>query len=431
MPEIRPFPALHYDPTVAGPLAEVIAPPYDVISPAHLDRLYNRNPHNIVRLILNRESDRYSAAAAELAAWKARGVLKRDSTPCLYYYAQDFRLRDGSEHRRNGLLAAVRLAEFSEGKIRPHERTFPSAKADRLKLLHACNTNLSSIFGMYAQHEAALAPARAQAEAELPWIDVTDDANERHRVWRIADPTSIAAISAALLDATIFIADGHHRYETALNYRNERVAAGDTDPDAAHQFILMYLACMEDPGLVIRPTHRVFARLPVDAPTLLAKLDEAFHLERMPAGDAGAQELSRRIAGDREHVIGLALRGEAAPILLRLRDPGLVERVLGHLHKSVRALEVAILDGLVLRSMLGIDVTQAGQEGWLSYTHEDPEALQAVSSGAAVAAFLVRAPKVSEVEEVCLADQVMPEKSTYFYPKLLSGLVLHDLEGKR
>src|SRR5215470_741684 len=228
MIDIRPFRALHYDRAIAGDLADVIAPPYDVIDGTQLERLYARNPHNVVRLILNRSADRYAASAAALADWRARGILVQDREPALYYYTQDFALADGSRHQRSGVMAAVRLEPFAAGNILPHEKTFSSPKADRLKLMTACRANLSAIFGVYAHAPDALVAARAVAGAQAAWIDVVDGA-ERHRVWRLAEPALVSRIREALRGATVLIADGHHRYETALTYRDQRRALGETD----------------------------------------------------------------------------------------------------------------------------------------------------------------------------------------------------------
>jgi len=195
MIDLRPFRALHYDPAVVGDLADVIAPPYDVIDGAQLDRLGARSPYNVVRLILNRSEDRYAAAAAELAAWRRRGILVQERAPALYYYVQDFALADGSQRHRSGIMAAVRLEAFAAGNILPHERTFASAKADRLQLMRACRANLSAIFGVYPHGLDALASARAHADREPSWIDVTDG-GERHRVWRIIEPAAMASIVA-------------------------------------------------------------------------------------------------------------------------------------------------------------------------------------------------------------------------------------------
>jgi uncharacterized protein (DUF1015 family) len=422
MIDLRPFRALHYDPAAVGDLAAVIAPPYDVIDAAALERLYARSPHNVVRLILNRSADRYAAAAADLAAWRQSGVLVQDRDPALYYYVQDFGLAGGERRQRSGLMAAVRLQPFSEGGILPHERTFPSAKADRLKLMNACRANLSAIFSVYPGGLGALDPARRHAASAPAWIDIADG-GERHRVWRITDAGAIAAIVAALRDATVFIADGHHRYETALTYRDQRRDAGDTDPDAPHNFLLMYLCPMDDPGLVILPTHRVWGgALP---PAWRARVEEHFEADAASAGEVFA-----RLAGETRHgCIGLHHRDGTALLRLRERAAAAVERRLAAVHPVIRQLDVSVLDGVLLGDVLGIDTARAAQDGLLTYTHDDRQALAAVDRDGATAAFLLRRPRMGEVEAACRAGQTMPQKSTYFFPKLQTGLVFHLLDG--
>ena len=419
MIEFRPFRALHYDPAVAGKLADVIAPPYDVIDAAELERLYARSPLNVVRLILNKSPDRYAAAAAELADWRARGALVQDREPALYWYVQDFALADGSRHQRSGLLAAVRLQPFSAGNILPHERTFPSAKADRLKLMHACRTNLSPIFGVYPQRGAAVEPARQLAASVAPWIDV-EEGGQRHRVWKVVGADAIAAITAGLRDSKLFIADGHHRYETALTYRDERRAAGDTDPDAPHNFMLIYMCSMEDPGLVVLPTHRLWRGAFGDA--ALATAAEHFTVE-----DADATTVLARLAEAREPGV-IGVRTPTRTCVLRLKDMAPVDRALASIGPLIRHLDVTVLDGFLLGHLLGIDTVRAGQDGELLYTHDDAHALSAVERDGASAAFLLRRPKMSEVADACLAGEVMPQKSTYFFPKLQTGLVFHLLD---
>ncbi len=420
MIDLRPFRALHYDAATVGGLADVIAPPYDVIDAQQLERLYARSPFNVVRLILNTASDRYAAAAAELADWRARGVLVQDHEPCLYWYVQDFALADGSRHRRSGLLAAVRLEPFSAGNILPHERTFPSAKADRLKLMQACRANLSPIFGVYPDRFAAMEPARALAEATAPWIDVADG-GERHRVWRVADPALTAQLIAGVRETTVFIADGHHRYETALTYRDERRAAGDTDPNAPHNFLLMYLCSMDDPGLVVLPTHRLWSGAFDDA--ALDRLAPYFAIEEA----APATLLERLEALPEPGCLGL--RTPARTLLLRLRDLAPVDAALPHIAPTIRHLDVTVLDGFVLGHLLGIDCVQAGQDGTLRYMHDDVQALDAVGRAGTTAAFLLRRPRMREVADACLAGETMPQKSTYFFPKLQTGLVFHLLDA--
>lgn len=422
MIELRPFRALHYDPAAVGDLADVIAPPYDVIDAAELDRLYARSPHNVVRLILNRSSDRYGAAAAELAAWRQRGVLVQDREPGFYYYVQDFALAGGERLQRSGLMAAVRLQPFAAGNILPHERTFPSAKADRLKLMHACRANLSAIFGVYPGGSGALDPMRMHAAVAAPWIDV-EDGGQRHRVWRITAAADIARIEAGLRDVTVFIADGHHRYETALTYRDERRAAGETDPNAPHNFLLMYLCAMSDPGLVILPTHRVLrAALPAD---WRARVEAHFAIEAVAATD-----LFARLARE-ERAAAFGLHHREASYLLRLRagEARAVDTMLGAVHPTIRHLDVSVLDGVLLGHLLGVDCARAAQDGQLTYTHDDRQALAAVDDDGAAAAFLLRSPHMGEVEAACLAGQTMPQKSTYFFPKLQTGLVFHLLDA--
>lgn len=426
MVNLRPFRALHYDPAAVGDLAAVIAPPYDVIDAAELDRLYDRSRYNVVRIDLNRSADRYAAAAAEFDAWLASGVLVRDTEACLYYYVQDFVLPEGGTRQRSGLMAAVRLEPFESGNIRPHERTFSRAKEDRLKLTIACRANLSSIFGVYPGHAGALAPAREAAEVAPAWIDVRDDRGGRHRVWRVADRSRIERMRAALGDATILIADGHHRYETSLAYRERRRAEGDTDSEAPHNYVLMYLASMEDPGLVVLPTHRLWRSAPGDVPPdWLARLAEHFDIEDFEPSAAGEAALLARL--EREPGVGCFGLRSADPercCLLRLRDERRLDEALPAVHPVVRRLDVEVLDALVLKRLLGVGASEAG----IAYTHDQREALAAPRSGAARAAFLLRPPRMSEVEAVCSAGELMPQKSTYFYPKLQTGLVFHSLD---
>lgn len=420
MIDLRPFRALHYDPAVVGSLAAVIAPPYDVIDDGQLEQLYARSPHNVVRLILNRSADRYAAAAADMAAWRRRGVLVQDREPGLYYYVQDFALADGSRHQRSGVMAAVRLEPFSAGNILPHERTFASAKADRLKLMTACRANLSPIFGVYPGGLDGIEAAREQAAAQAAWIDVSER-GERHRVWRITHPAAVERIVAGLRPATVFIADGHHRYETALMYRDRRRAEGDTDPNAPHNFMLMYLCPMDDPGLIILPTHRIWrGPLPAD---WRARLDPHFETEAVEP----QQVFARLERGRRPGILGV--HRTDGTYLLHLRDMGVVDRSLAGVHPVVRHLEVSILDGFLLGELLGIDCVRAGQEGLLGFTHDDRQAQAAVDRDGASAAFLLRSPRMTEVEAACRAGQTMPQKSTYFFPKLQSGLIVHLLDA--
>lgn len=425
---IRPFRPLRYNPTVFPDLGCVVAPPYDVISPTKRDELYDRDPHNVIRLILNRETDPYASAAQHLEHWRAEHLLVQERKPSLAFYVENFQLADGTEHERAGILGAVRLEPFSSGNIRPHERTFARAKADRMQLLRACRTNLSAIFGLYAGQETALESARMWAAKKKPDMELVDEGGERHRVWLITDERATASIAEGLSDTHVVIADGHHRYETALAYAEAQRTAGATDPEAPYNYILMYLACMSDPGLVILPTHRVVRGVAgVDATRIEELLRRHFRLQEFSRQHAEA--FLRALHDAPAHgSLGVALSTNDKLIVATILDPAVAERYAGHLAPSVRGLDVAVLDTVVLRGLLGIDCSAEAQEGRLTYTHDDGDALQALDTGAD-AVFFMKPPKMDDLLAVSAAGEVMPEKSTYFFPKLLTGLVFHPLDG--
>jgi len=393
MAVVRPLTGLRYDPAHAGEVGQLLAPPYDVITAAEQAELYARSPYNVIRLILPREAERGAAAARTLSEWIAAGILAPDPEPALYLYTQQFSLPDGSMRRRDGLLCRLRLEDFSSGVVRPHERTLPGPKADRLALLRATGANLSAIFGLYARPGEPVRELLAGAQLGAPLVDVSG----WHQLWRVTDASAIARVEAALADQTIIIADGHHRYETALAYRDEQRG------NEAATYILAYLANMEEEGVVILPTHRLIRRpLGFGGAALAARLGESFAVEP-------ADERRRRAAGEIDCVLpDRRLRLRAGPAAReRLRD----------LPSVLRGLAVECLRRAILEPILGV-----GPEN-LEFTHDDEEAIAAVAAGRAAAAFLLNPPSMAEVREVCLAGELMPEKSTYFYPKLATGLV--------
>ncbi len=397
MAVVNPFRGVRYDPARVSDLADVLAPPYDVISPAQQEALYARSPHNVVRLILPRDADRGAAASETLRRWMAERVLAQDVEPALYFYSQRFTLPDGTSHTRDGILCRLKLEKFSTGVVRPHERTFPGPKADRLALLRATGAYLSPIFGMYARPGERLRDVAGIGGSAT--VSATMPHGETHRLWRVTAPEAIARVQAALAGETIFIADGHHRYETALNYDAEGGGSGS---------ILAFLSNMAEEGLVILPTHRLIRtplRLAPDA--LEAALREGFDVEPLPSG-------APRPAG----VIDCVLPDRR----LRLRPHADVADRLTELPASVRHLDLAVLHGAILGPILGVTPQD------LEFTHDDAESVDAVASGRSTAAFLLNPPTMAEVRAVCLAGDLMPEKSTYFYPKLADGMVF-DLVG--
>ena len=424
---LRPFRALRYNPEVVGDLSRVVAPPYDVISDAYRDTLHERSEYNVIRLILNRAADRYAAAGEVFEAWRRSRVLVRDAKPALCYYVENFKLADGTACERAGVIGAVRLEPFSSGRIRPHERTFARAKEDRMRILQACRANLSPIFGLFADQEHALDPARTIAAQRAPGIEVCDDQGERHRVWLLTDPQVIAAITAVLAEESVMIADGHHRYETALAYRDLMHGQGASDPGAAHNFILMYLTSMTDRGLVILPTHRVLAgESGFDRAEFVARLRRHFTLRSFPGA---ARDAFKAYLRDSTGRFGVALSGSDDLYVATLDAPSAIAAYTAHLAPTVRQLDVSVVDTVILRGLVGIDCTAAAQEGRLTYTHDEDSALDAVERGAQ-AAFLMNPPRIHDVMAVCVAGETMPEKSTYFYPKLLTGLVFRPLDDE-
>ena len=438
MATLKPFCGLRYDPSKVGDLARVVAPPYDVIDAAAQQRLYERSPYNAVRLILNRDRDPYASAAAALADWRERGVLATDPTAALYLYAQRFPVPGGGDRERVGIIGALRLERFDSGRVRPHERTLQRAKDDRLALLRACRTSLSPIFGLVsapAWHFGDLVPACA------PDIELRDDSGADHRVWRLADPSTVTAITERLADKDVFIADGHHRYETALRYRDEvRTALGASAPppgSAPYDYVLAYLTTMEDPGLLILPTHRVLRSLALAPAALRAALATCFTVEDLPWTAEGTTALLARLenrqthgcrtasAADPEVRIGAAVQD--AGVLWLLSTPTAALPFPAELPAALRALDVTALHQVVLAGVLGLPIGERGGTPGLSYTQDARLALDLVATGEAAAAFFLPPTDVESLRAVALAGLTMPEKSTFFHPKLLTGLVIYPV----
>jgi uncharacterized protein (DUF1015 family) len=294
--------------------------------------------------------------------------------------------------------------------------------------MEACRANLSPIFGIYPSPDGSIAEVCSAARREKPWIDAGDNRGGRHRVWRIGDRDSVARLQQSFRDVKVFIADGHHRYETALEYRDRRRAAGGGESEPFN-YLLMYLCPMEESGLVILPTHRVWRGGPGSADGWLEKLEQSFSVE--PVTVASAAQLQSRLEGESGGgVMAIRLRGREGAFLLRPRDWAAVEKALSDVPEPLRALDVTVLDAYIFGRILGIDYLRDTEAGRIFYTHEDERAFESVAKGDAEAAFLLRAPRIEEVQRVCLAGEVMPQKSTYFHPKLQTGLVFHLLEDE-
>jgi len=419
---IRPFRGVRYNPALVEDFSRIVSPPYDVISPEQQTLLHLRSPYNAVHLDFNQDSERYTAAAERLQDWLARNVLIRENEPALYFYSQEFVLKDGGKRRRTGVLAALRLEEFSSGIIRPHERTFEGAKKDRLDLLRSCQTHLSPIFCLHARKEWSLAQVARSALSQPSLVSVVDEKNVTHQVWNVTDPTVIAEVAKGLERESLIIADGHHRYETALRYRQERAAQGRSSAEEPYNFVLAYLTNAYDDGLVILPTHRLLQDVTLpNLRDLRTVLQRDFRVAQfaLEQKDAFLAALSAPGAGRR---IGCMFAGAEYYWLLSFDD-----RATRNLRISVplRSLDVTVLHDILLQQFLGLPPEMQKQK--LSYTIDADDALQRVIERKYQAAFLLNPTSYDQVVQVCEQAETMPQKSTYFYPKLLTGLVFYQL----
>jgi uncharacterized protein (DUF1015 family) len=434
MADIIPFRALRYDPRPVPDLAAVVTPPYDVISPEARAQFAARSAANAVHLILPAEDpaspglSRYAVAARTLAAWRAEGILRQDPVPAFYVYVQEFEAR-GARRIRRGVLALLRLEPYEAGVVFPHEHTFPHHKADRLELMRACRANLEAILGFYPGPAAPVVEALDRIMAAPAAAGLCDDDGVGHRLWPATDPADLAALVAALAGRPVFIADGHHRYETALRLREEWRAAGR---GSAADHVLIHLVHAEDPGLVVLPTHRLLRERPrLTGPALRQALARHFRLEAVPAAPeavaAAVPVLLARLADRGER--GFVLYDGGGELLLATLTDATVPaalRAAGH-HAAVSELDVTILHALILEEILGVPAAGEG-EGVIGYTRDEAEAVAAVHTGGAALALFLNPPRVAQVQTVASAGGRMPQKSTFFYPKVPSGLVIRPLE---
>jgi uncharacterized protein (DUF1015 family) len=426
MVDLTPLQAITYQPSLAG--AAVFAPPYDVIDAPQLSALRAASPYNVSRLILGPTLDAegwHGDAAQTMQRWLAQGVLQRSPTVAYYGYQQTFSLPDGRRATRSGLLGRIRLARWGEG-IHRHEHTRARAKEDRLRLLRATRCNLSPVFGMVKDPDGAL--RQGLTPPERPWIDYADDQGVRQVAWAIQDPAQVAAIRRALAEREVVIADGHHRYETALRYRDERrQAEGDPPETRPYDYVLIYLAALEDPGLCILPTHRLLGPEPsIDPAALLRALRADFGLVRCDDVAALQQALSdMRAEGP---ALGCCL-GMAGTWLLTPNDAAALRRRLAQgMPAELADLDVVALQRLILEPHLSISTEDLAHGERVSYTIDAQQAQRAVLEGRAQAAFILNPTTVDQVWQAAIRGVIMPQKSTYFYPKLLSGLVFNPLD---
>jgi uncharacterized protein (DUF1015 family) len=428
MADVRPIFATHYDLGEVGSLQKVAAPPYDVIDAGMRAELLERSPYNAVAIDLPKpygetgpqqtEDDPYERAARLMEEWREAGALVTDSEPAIWAMTQDYTGPDGTARTRHGVLARVRVEDFSAGQVFPHERTLPGPKKDRLDLTRATRHNLSPIFSLSTKDPWSLvAPA---IDAEAPWGEATDEGGTVTRVWRVGDAAVHAQVAELLAGAQLLIADGHHRYETAIAYRDEVGGEGD------HEFTLMALTGLDDPGLTVFPTHRLLSGFS-DNEERQRRLGEGLR-ELFDATEVPIEQLDP-LGADGVGVFGLYDSFHKRSFRLRLKDSAIAaldERLAGKV-EAYRRLDAAILETLVLEGIAGLSEDDILAKRGLGYSKSVEDSLALLEDGTYDVAFILRPIPVDQVRAICESDENMPPKSTYFFPKVLTGLVFNPV----
>jgi uncharacterized protein (DUF1015 family) len=444
MAEIVPFRGIRYAAAKGRALGQLLAPPYDLVSQEQRDELLRRSPHNVIHITLGEErpgdqvgANKYTRAAEYWTRWLAEGVLRRDETPALYPLEQSYWAPDGRHLRRRGFMAAVRLHEFAEGVIVPHEKTLVAPKADRLEILRHVHANLSPIFGLYRDEGQVTARTLDAATAAEPIAETDSDDGVHQRMWRAEDPALVSGLQELVASKRIFIADGHHRYETALVYRRELEAAHPgLAKDAGHNYILMFLCPMSDPGLFLFAQHRLVLGLKdFQLARFLESLSRYFVVEtlrediRRPVGRAWAISRLAEHGGKASTFLLVTAEDQKARIVTLREDADLSEAELPA-NETLRALDVTVLHSIVFQHILGLSPRAQENQENLTYVRDAGEAVSRVLSGEHQLGFLVNPTPMWQVEAVGDEGLTMPQKSTLFYPRLQSGLVMRDVNPR-
>jgi uncharacterized protein (DUF1015 family) len=434
MAEIIPFKALRYDPDQVK-LEDVLTQPYDKITPEMQSKYYERSTHNLVRIILGKagETDTdafnvYTRAAEYLHDWRSGGILKQDPDPGIYAYSQTFTIAGTRELKeRRGLIALGRIHDYADGVVHRHEQTLSKPRADRLNLLRATRAHFGQIFMLYSDPGNEIDALLKYRMEEDPDISLLDEYETLHRVWRINDPALIRALQEKMREKKLLIADGHHRYETALAYRNERRAeSGGSDPNAPHEFVMMTLIPMESRGLVILPTHRiVHGLLDFDRERMLEAAGQFFDIDRIDlrTETRSATTLLGQAGEKGTAFVAVTRQG---PYLMRAKQDA-IQHALREVPSLQRNLDVVQLHRIMLERVLGISEEAIRNQENVRYERDAFEAISWVRQGANVA-FLMNPAKIEQVRDIAFGGEVLPQKSTDFYPKLLSGLAIYALE---
>ncbi len=443
MAEIAPFRGILYNPEKIKILSEVVTPPYDVISDAERDAFYARHPNNVIRLDKGRPRDTdtktentHTRAAAYFQNWLQQAILKQDAEPALYLTAVTFPM-EKTPQTRFGLIARVRLEPFDKGIILPHETTFSKVKTERLALIKACHANFSQIFSIFSDPENILGQVIRHAETRAPAFDFTDDDHHHHRLWRITDPMLHQAVADAFYEKKLFIADGHHRYETALNYRAWLTAQnGPLDSSHPANFTMMYLCAVQDPGLVILPTHRLIKTLPqTTMDHFFEKAGPWFDIETFPfdpqapqAPETAVKTLTQAMTADiKAHKFGIFMKNSRRFHVLCLKS-GIMDKTFANdIAGPLKELDVIVLTRLIFAKILDFDEQMLDDHDLINFTSKTGDAVRAIAAGSHDMAFILNPTTNAQVTRVAEKGLIMPRKSTYYFPKALSGMVMRSL----
>jgi len=440
MAKIIPFRGILYNQHKIHNTAQVITPPYDIISEQDQCDFYKQSPYNIIRLILGKstkkdtdKNNRHTRAANLLNRWLSEKILMQDTSPAFYLTTVDFTLGN-KRVTRHGLIALVGLEPFNKGIILPHEKTFSKVSAERFELIKACHANFSPIFSLYSDQNTILNPLKDAVCSKKPDISFIDKQGMKHRLWRITDTSVHRYVVDAMKEKSIFIADGHHRYETALNYKNRiSSTAPDFNDDHPANYVMMYLCSMEDPGLVILPAHRMLTGIKDSTlASFVQKAENYFHIKRIPFQNKGMEKaranfISALKSNSSKNMIGAFIKTCSEFYLLTLK-PNIMKHVTGdNLTDPLKNLDVTVLTHLILMEILGFDQSMLDDEKLIAYSSSDEKAIQEVASGRCDITFILNPTKINQVREVAQQGLIMPRKSTYFYPKVITGQVINRL----
>ena len=426
MAVIKPFRGMRFNTDKAGELKTLCCPPYDIISEEERKAFIAQNPYNVIRLELPKEGeDVYARAGEVLDLWRRKGILIHEDKPAVYIYEMEF---NAYNKRRTvkGIIARVKVEEFSKGVILPHEFTLSKAKTDRFNLMKATNCNFSQIYALYMDSaHTTLRTIDALSKIDAAY-QFTDDDRITHRLWVVTDEKVIAKLTADFADRKLYIADGHHRYETALNYRDYCRANGISKEGDAQDYQMIYLVDMEHPGLVVFPTHRLVRDLEdFDKDKVLAGCEEYFGIEKYTSVGNMNTVLGEKYREGKKAFAFYCGKGEW--YLLTLKDIDIMAKVLPDVSKASQQLDVSVLHSLILEKTMGIDKENMANQVNLTYTKFFEEAIVGVDRGDFCCSFILNPTRVTEIRDVAAAGEKMPQKSTYFYPKMITGMVMNDI----